>query len=82
MSRYRLVEIKDKLINDGKPYWKIEKKIFIWWTSYFEEHSEWSATYYDLEEANKWYKYHVYGERIEEKIISDNKTSKSKKWVS
>lgn len=49
---YRLLELEDKLINNSKPYWRIEKKnIFDFWYEYFEEHSEYGATYYNKKEA-------------------------------
>jgi len=76
MPKYRLLEITDKLVNGGKLYWRIEKKILgLWWTDYFEEHSQWSggATYYDKEEAMKWYEYHCDKKsRFTTKIIAQN----------
>jgi hypothetical protein len=60
MATYRLIEIKDKFINEGKPFWKIEKLILgLWWTEYFEEHSEWGATFYERKNADIWYNYHI-----------------------
>lgn len=57
---YRLLEIEDKCTNDGKPFWKVQKcNIFGYWTDYFEEHSENGATYYNKEEAESWYNYHI-----------------------
>lgn len=75
MGRYRLIQITDKLSNDGKPYWRIEKHILgLWWSEFFEEHSQWGATYYDREEADKWYEYHTNPpSRIQIKIIAQNK---------
>jgi hypothetical protein len=75
MARYRLLEIRDKFINDGEPYWVVEKHILgLWWSSYFEEHNEWSATYYNKDEAMKWYEYHIDKEsRVQVKIIAQNK---------
>jgi len=60
MAQYRLLEISDTLISDGKPYWRVEKKIFgLWWSYYFEEHTEWGATFYNKDEAMKWWEYHI-----------------------
>lgn len=60
MAKYRLLEITDNLINKGKPFWILEKKIFgLWWSDHFEEHSEFGNTFYDYDEAIKWYEYHV-----------------------
>jgi hypothetical protein len=75
MGTYRVLEIKDTLINDRAPFWKIEKKILgLWWTEYFEEHSEWGATYYEKEKAMKWYDYHCNRKnRLTEKVIAQNK---------
>jgi hypothetical protein len=57
---YRLIEVEDKWTNDGKPFWKVQKcNIFGYWTDYFEEHSENGATYYNKEEAENWYNYHI-----------------------
>jgi len=61
-KQYRLLEIKDTLINHGKPFWRIERRGFLffqfYWTEYFEEHSMDSATYYDKDEALRWLEYH------------------------
>ena len=74
MARYRLLEIKDRLINKGEPFWRVEKKVFgLIWTEYFEEHSEHGATFYDREIADLWYNYHVYPpSRVVTKIIAQN----------
>ena len=59
MAQYRVIEINDKLISTG-PYWRVEKKIFgLWWSSYFEEHTEWGATFYSREAAMRWWEYHT-----------------------
>ena len=75
MARYRLLEIKDKLINEGAPFWRVEKKVLgLFWTEYFEEHSEWGATFYKREEADIWYNYHAYPpSRRDIKVIAQNK---------
>jgi hypothetical protein len=58
-KKYRLVEISDITISSGKPYWIIEKRVFgNMWTRYFEEHTVWGNTFYDKDEAERWYKYH------------------------
>ena len=69
---YRLIEIQDNLINSGEPYWEIQKRnIFGYWTSYFEEHSQQGATFYNKEEADTWYNYHIdESSRIKIKIIA------------
>ena len=74
MATYRLIEVKDKLINDGKPFWRVEKLVLgLWWSEYFEEHSECGATFYKRDEADTWYNYHVDRKtRIETKIIAQN----------
>jgi hypothetical protein len=74
MSRYRLLEIRDKLINNGNPFYRIEKKNwFGFWTEYFEEHTENGCTFYNREEADVWYNYHINPEsRIKTKIIAQN----------
>ena len=74
MARYRLLEIKDTLIHNGDPFWRIEKHVLgLWWTEYFEEHSEWGATFYKRDEADKWYKYHTDPpSRIQVKVIAQN----------
>lgn len=74
MARYRLLEIKDTLINKGDPFWRIEKHILgLWWTEYFEEHSEWGATFYNRDEVDKWYNYHTDpSTRIQVKVIAQN----------
>lgn len=74
MARYRLLEITDTLIGDGKPFWCIEKHILgLWWSEYFEEHSEHGATFTDKEIAMKWYEHHAYQHRRDVKIIAQNK---------
>ena len=75
MSRYRLLEITDKLINQGSPFWRVEKHILgLWWSEYFEEHDTWGATFYKKEEAMAWYEYHIdTSSRITKKIIAQNK---------
>ena len=75
MARYRVLEIRDKLIYNGRPYWVVEKKILgLWWTQYFEEHSEWGATYYEKEKAMTWYEYHCDNDsRADVKVIAQNK---------
>jgi hypothetical protein len=75
MAKYRLIEIKDKLINEGKPFWQVEKHIFnLWWSKYFEEHSEYGATFYNRNEADSWYNYHIdSSSRFNIKIIAQNK---------
>jgi hypothetical protein len=75
MGTYRVIEIKDTLINDRAPFWRIEKKILgLWWTQYFEEHSEWGATFYERDKAMKWYAYHCNkNNRTIEKVIAQNK---------
>jgi hypothetical protein len=75
MSRYRLLEITDKLINGGKPFWRVEKHILgLWWSEYFEEHSEWGATFYKKDEAMTWYEYHCDStSRTNVKVIAQNK---------
>ena len=74
MATYRLIEIKDKLVNDGKPYWQIEKLwLRLWWTHYFEEHREWGATFYQRDKADTWYQYHIDKKsRTETKILAQN----------
>jgi hypothetical protein len=75
MAKYRLLEIKDKLINNGEPFWRIEKQIFfgLIWTEYFEEHSSDGATFYERDKADVWYNYHAYPKsRCEIKIIAQN----------
>lgn len=60
MAKYRLLEISDNLINDGKPYWVLEKKIWgLWWSEYFEEHSEYGNIFFKYGDAVKWYNYHT-----------------------
>jgi hypothetical protein len=76
MARYRLIEIRDKLINpDGKPFWKVEKHLFnLFWTEYFGVHSYEGATFYDKEEAETWYNYYVNKKSVREiKVIAQNK---------
>lgn len=74
MARYRLLEIKDTLINDGEPFWRVEKKNwFGYWTEYFEEHSDGGATFYDKQVAEKWYNYHIQpAKRYSTKVIAQN----------
>lgn len=69
MAQYRLLEIRDTLINNGKPYWQIQKKWLFWWSSFFSEHDLDSATYYSREEAERWFNYHAFGIREEIKIL-------------
>lgn len=58
--KYRLLEVKDKLINNGKPYWVIQyKNIFGVWISNFGVHSEYGSIFYDKEEAEIWFNYHI-----------------------
>jgi hypothetical protein len=75
MARYRLIEIKDKLINDGKPFWRVEKKLFgLWWNHHFEEHEHDGATFYKRKEADIWYEYHTNPpSRIKIKVLAQNK---------
>ena len=75
MARYRLLEVKDKLDNKGKPYWRVEKLILgLWWSKYFEEHFHDSATFYNKKEANTWYEYHTNPpSRIQIKVLAQNK---------
>lgn len=75
LGRYRMIEVRDKLINNGNPFWRVEKHVLgLWWTEYFEEHSENGATYYKKEEAEKWYNYHCdNSSRIEIKVIAQNR---------
>jgi hypothetical protein len=74
MAKYRVLEISDKLINGGKPRWRVEKLRWgLWWDQYFEEHSEDGATFYSKEEALRWYEYHCdNSSRYEIKIISES----------
>ena len=75
MSRYRILEITDRLINNGEPYYVIQKhKLGLWWSEYFEEHSEVGNTYYDRDKAIIWYEYHCdKNSRIKTKVIAQNK---------
>ncbi len=85
MARYRLIEIRDKLINpDGIPFWKVEKHILnLFWTEYFGVHGHEGATFYNREEAETWYNYYVNKKRYnyyvnkksvcEIKVIAQNK---------
>ena len=75
MARYRLLEITDKLISEGKPFWRVEKHILgLWWSEYFEEHSECGATYYERDKAMTWYDYHIdTSSRITKRVIAQNK---------
>lgn len=74
MARYRIVEITDTLINDGEPFWRLEKQNFFgFWTEYFEEHLDQGAAFYDYDEVVKWYEYHVKGIRRTIMIIMDSK---------
>jgi hypothetical protein len=74
MAKYRVLEIKDKLINNGKPFWRVEKKILgLFWSEYFEEHSEWGATFYEKDKAMVWYQYHLdANSRTRVKCIAEN----------
>ena len=59
MARYRVLEVRDKLISKGKPYYVVQKhKLGLWWSEYFEEHTEHGATYWDKDEAITWWEYH------------------------
>ena len=75
MAAYRVLEIRDKLINKGNPYWKVEKKILgLWWSEYFGVHSENGATFYDRDTAIDWYEYHCdESTRERVKVIAQNR---------
>jgi hypothetical protein len=76
LAKYRLIEISDKLINNGAPFWRIEKSIFgLFWSEYFEQHSRSGATFYNREHAETWYNYHLdKSSRIKIKVISKSTT--------
>jgi len=83
MAKYRLLQVEDSFINNGKPFYKVQKKILgLWWSEYFEEHYEHSATFYDIEEANKWYDYHLdKSSRTKNTVLKQNfKETIGKKW--
>jgi len=74
MARYRLLEVTSNLNVNREPYWMIQKKILgLWWSEYFQECTEWGATYYDKEQALRWYRYYT-GEMPaqETKILAQN----------
>ena len=77
MARYRILEIKDKLINQGVPYYVVQKhKLGLWWSQYFEEHSEEGAIYYNRDEAIVWWEYHCdKASRIQTKVIAQRDTN-------
>jgi|688.fasta_scaffold1642019_2 hypothetical protein len=74
MAKYRVIEMSDSLVNEGKLFWRVEKLCYgIWWDHYFEEHSEDGAQFYDREEALKWWKYHCEKKsQIDIKVIAQN----------
>ena len=78
MARYRVLEIRDKLISKGKPYYVVQKhKLGLWWSEYFEEHTEHGATYWDRDEAITWWQYHCDKEsRIQTTEIAYKDTKK------
>jgi len=72
--KYRLLEKSDMLISNTQPYWVIEKRnIFGYWTSYFEEHSNKGAIFFNKQEAEIWYNYHkCKTTRMKTKIIAQH----------
>lgn len=76
MAQYRLVEITDIFINDGEPYYEVQKRIWPFgWTTYFEEHRMDSATFYNKDNAIKWYNYHCdKSSRINKKVLASCNT--------
>ena len=80
MAQYRVLEIRDKLINNGEPYYVVQKRklaLFThYWTEYFEEHSEYGATYYDRDKAMIWWEYHCdKASRIQTTVIAQRDTN-------
>lgn len=70
MAKYRLLEIKDPLISNGEPHWRIERKILgLFWSEYFG-FSEWGNTFYRRDEADKWWKYYTKEDAPDIKIIA------------
>jgi hypothetical protein len=70
MPQYRLIEIKDKLINNGDRFWKLEKRN---WFGIWSEYniSEHGATFYNYDDAVKNFESYAYPEkRITKKVIA------------
>ena len=76
-AKFRLLEITNPTLQD-KPYWVIERKTWIGWTSYWEDYvwfgrdsggDSWGHTYYNKAEALKAFKYLTSDERRIEKIL-------------
>jgi hypothetical protein len=72
MAQYRLIEISDPLISNGKPYWEVQKKILgLWWSKELTRNE--FGIFFNKEDAIRCYDYYANGERISVKLLKQNK---------